>query len=274
MLGKLIKHEFVATWKYFLLIDAITLIVGLVAGFITFGISGNFDNLPETLIIMLILCLTAYVFALVSVTVLTTAYNVVHYYKSLYTSQGYLTFTLPATTAEVLSAKMIVAFIWQIICALCVAISVVFLFGGFFFWSVFQGDVSILETITEIFNEFMETFGLSGVFALVRYIFAVIVQIIMNLMIFFMAISIGQLWQKHKILSSVLFYFVIRFVLGIATFIINLLTGSLTMLLLESADPARYFSHTTMISLIISLVFSIGMYIACIMITDKNLNLD
>ena len=54
MLGKLIKHEFVATWKYFFLIDAITLFVGLVAGFITFGISGNFDNLPDTLVIMLI----------------------------------------------------------------------------------------------------------------------------------------------------------------------------------------------------------------------------
>ncbi len=274
MLGKLIKHEFVATWKYFLLIDAITLIVGVVAGIIGFSVAGNIDNLPETLAILLVVCLTGYIFGLVSVTVLTTAYNVVHYYKSLYTSQGYLTFTLPATTAEILSAKMIVAFIWQIVCALCVTISVAFLVSAFVFWGLWHGDVSVWETICEGFNEFMEVFGMSGVFALIRYILAVLIQIIMNLMIFFMAISIGQLWQKHKVASSVLFYFVIRFVLGIVTFFVNLFSGSLSILLLDNADPGRYFSHTTLVSLIMSLVFSIGMYITCIMITDKNLNLD
>ena len=274
MLGKLIKHEFVATWKYFLLIDAITIVVGLFAGIIGYSVAGRMNDLPETVIILLVLCLTGYIFAMISVTILTTVYNVVHYYKSLYTSQGYLTFTLPTTTTKILSAKMLVAFIWQIVCCLCVTISVSFLVGSFVIWGLQNGEIEIWEAFTEAYNEFMNLFGLSGVFLASRYIFSLLMQIIMNLMMFFFAITIGQLWQKHKILASVVAYFVIRFVFGIVSFIVNLFSGSLSILLVNDTDPGRYFSHTTLVSLILSIVVTVGMYIASIMITDKKLNLD
>ena len=168
---------------------------------------------------------------------------------------------------------MLVSIIWQLLCCLCVTISVSFLIGSFVLWATIHGNVNIWEVLTEVYTEFMDTFGLSGVFAGIRYILSLFFQLIMQLIMFFMAITIGQLWAKHKILGSVIFYFVIRFILGILTFIVNLFTGSLNILFAD-ANPARYFSHTTMVSLIVSLVVSVGMYIACIMITDRKLNLD
>ncbi|WP_026495596.1 hypothetical protein [Butyrivibrio sp. WCD3002] len=274
MLGKLLKHEFKATWKYFLAIDAITIVLGIIAGIVGYAVAGKIDDFPPTLIILLTLGLVGYIFALVSASVLTTVFNVVHYYRSLYTAEGYLTFTLPATTTEILSAKMLVAVIWQVIMALSLATSVFFLAGSFFLYGTVHGAIDIQEFFGDFWYGIMEMLGIAGVFGTLRYIVSVIMSIVFNMLIFFFSISIGQLWQKHKILGSIIAFFVTRFVMGIFSFVVNMMSGAFGMLLQNDTDPGRYFSHTTVVSLLISVVASVVMYVASIWITDKKLNLD
>ena len=274
MLNKLIKHEFKATWKYFLAINVAALILGLIAGLIGYNVAGNYDDLPTTVVVLLWLSLVGYLFALAAAAILTTICNVVRYYRSLYTAQGYLTFTLPATTTEILSAKMIVAFIWQILMSICIVLSLMFLAGGFMIYGLQNNPEDILEFFDDFFSGFSDLMGIVGVAGVIRYIFNMILSIMVSLMMYFFAISIGQLWQKHKILGSVLAFFGIRFLYGTASSIISLLTGSFRLMIVESSDPGKFFSHTTIVSLVISLVAIIGMYIGSILITDKKLNLD
>ena len=99
-------------------------------------------------------------------------------------------------------------------------------------------------------------------------------QIVVNLMLFFFAISIGQLWQQHKVLGSIVAYFVTRFVYGIIAFIVNMVTGTFGMIFSYAANPTRYFTRTTNSALILSIVMFVVMYISCVSITDKKLNLD
>ncbi|WP_026529123.1 hypothetical protein [Butyrivibrio sp. VCD2006] len=274
MLGKIMKHEFRATWRYFLAIDLITLVIGVIAGIVGYNVAGGIDDIPPALGILLILCLAGYVFVMVSAAVLTTILNVVHYYRSLYTAEGYLTFTLPASTIEILSAKMIVALFWQIIMTICLSASVSFLIGSFFLYGSLHHAYG-LQDFYEFCDVFEQALGFYGFFGIIRYFLSVFMQIVLNLMMFFFAISIGQLWQKHKVLGSVVSFFGCRFALGIITFFVNLITGSFGMLFNEVADdPGRYFSHSTIVSLVISILVSVGMYVGCVLITDRKLNLD
>lgn len=274
MLGKLIKHEFIATWKYILIIELVTIILGIVSFFVGFGLVGNYDNLPAALQILLFMGLLGYIFLLFAAYLLTTVCNVVRYYRSLYTYEGYLTFTLPATTFQIISAKIMVALIWQLLTCICIILSICMFLGGVATFSALHGILDFVQIWKNLYEGLFEIFGFDTFAGIILYILKGFMQITLTMMIFFFAISVGQLFAKHKILGSIASYFVIRFFYGIISFIINVLSGTWGMLFSFSMNPARYFMRTTNIALVISIVASVAMYIGCIAITDKKLNLD
>lgn len=274
MLGKLIKYEFKASWKYILAIDIITVVIGLFAFFISYNVSDIIDNLNSALVIILMLCLVGYMFSLIAATLLTTIYNVVHYYKSLYSSEGYLTFTLPATTGQILSAKMLVSIFWQIATSICVGLSIFFLMAGFALYGAQHGTFDFLTSIDDVYSEFIKALGVSGVFSVIRYLINIFVSIACNLLVFFFAISLGQLWSKHKVLGSILCFFGTRFALGIVSFVSSMLSGTFSTLFMSDYDPAKYFARSTTVSLLVSIFVSAILYTGCIVITDRKLNLD
>ena len=271
MLGKLIKHEFVATWKIFTLIDVVCLIAGVIVGIFMYNFP-YLENLPEALSILLGMGFVGYIILLISVCVLSLVYVVVRYYKSLYTSEGYLTFTLPATVTEILSAKMLVGFIWQVINYLCVFLSGCLAFGGFILWGIRSSDI-ILQDVVESFGDVMnEIFGIGWSPMLLVYILFLLVGIITNLLTFYFSISLGQLWQQHKVLGSIIFYFVVRFVIGLLGTFISIGSGSFNILF--TATTADYFTHIMWSGLVLNIILSVVMYFGCIFITNKKLNLD
>ena len=273
MLGKIMKHDFRATWRYFLLIDVVTLAVGVIAAIVGYSVAGVMDDLSETMGILLFFCGLAFVFAMFSSAIVTTIYNVVHYYRSLYSAEGYLTFTLPATTTEILSAKMLTAVIWQTINSICIGISVLLLTGSFFVYGITHGEIDPQMFFKDFWETIFSILGMTGVGGMSCYIANLVLQVGLNIMIFFFAISIGQLWQKHKIPGAIVAFFGTRLVLGIVSFVVSLVSGSFDILF-AADDPGKYFAHNTMMSLCINIVAIVGMYISCIYITDKKLNLD
>ena len=153
MLGKIMKHDFRATWRYFLLIDMVTLLIGVFAAIVGYSVAGVMDELSETMGILLFFCVIAFAFAMFSSTIVTTIYNVVHYYRSLYTAEGYLTFTLPASTTEIISAKMLTAIIWQALDGLCVLISGLLLTGSIFVHGVVHNEINLQV----FFSDFLDS---------------------------------------------------------------------------------------------------------------------
>lgn len=272
MLGKLIKHEFIATWKIFLLLNIVAVVAGGFAGIVCANVP-NLEHAPDALAILLSMGLIGYIFLLVAIAVLCTAYLVVRYYRSLYTSEGYLTFTLPATTTEILSAKMLVSFIWDLITTICIGISVGLFMLGLSTLMARTGGYTFGEFFGEIFEFAYDTFGFEQGIVAAGYIAESMFSMILTMMTFFFAISLGQLWQQHKILGSVIFYFVIRFVTGIITAFINVGTGTFS-LLFTAGDSADFLARNMWLSLGLSVVLSIVMYFGCIFVTDRKLNLD
>lgn len=110
MLSKLIKHEFRALSRFLLPIHILLLVACLIGRFM-FQAMAMMD-LPNVILIV------SFVF-LISIWIVvpcaTSILIVVRYYKSLYTDEGYLTLTLPATRGQLLFSKAFAACVWSIL---------------------------------------------------------------------------------------------------------------------------------------------------------------
>jgi hypothetical protein len=272
MLGKLIKHEFKATWMIMTLICAVLLGTGLVGGF-TLRSFVTLDDITDIQTLFLSFASMFFIILLVSMALLSTVYLVVHYYRSLYTSQGYLSFTLPASITQVVSSRMIVACIWTIVSALFLAIciSLIVIIGSAQYFPY------VLDFFNEAVSELMEEVGSATFYRLlIQYLFIVILGLISRIMLYFFCISVGQLWDKHKILGAVIAYFATTFVLGIvSTFISVGYYGALSAFSYSDYyDLNRMLSTYMLRYFIYSLVLIVLFYVGSIVISNKKLNLD
>ncbi len=213
MLVKLIKHEFYATWKVMLIFDMVLLCLGI-AGFFLMGalvgtVTGNNkatgDSVMSMLITSSITWFVVYALSLFAVTMGTLVFLTVRYYRNLYSSEGYLTFTLPVETADILHAKMIVGFVWQISTYLLVGFSVFLTLSGIYWNLPVSGKVEVNKALAAFLRE------LAG-FPVAIYTLDLIILPLYSLMTVYFCVSIGQLWYKHKIGGAVVCYFVLRFV--------------------------------------------------------------
>lgn len=110
MFIKLLVHEFRATVRNFLPIYAAMLAAGVVLYFSYFWIQNGW----LTAFSMGMLLLT--IFALAFVTPILCGFR---FYRSLYSEQGYLWFSLPVTRATLMHSKLVMAFFWAIFGAIC-----------------------------------------------------------------------------------------------------------------------------------------------------------
>ena len=87
MLGKLFKHEMKETGKLLLPLDLILIAATCIAAFLVkmdFFMGTTLQIIPQIYMIL-------YVLSIVALVVLTFIYLVIRYYKTMYSSQGYLT---------------------------------------------------------------------------------------------------------------------------------------------------------------------------------------
>ena len=197
MLKKLIKYELKKTWKIPALICGIIIVIGLLQGF--FRITGLL-KLNESGAGDIISSISFLLMMLMSV------YLPIRYYKSLYSSEGYFSFTLPASIAEVVSSKMIVGAIWII---------------------AVMASPFITLPLSSAFNSSApgsEALSSDDICLTIAFIFFILMFSLSNLWISYFSVTVGKSWQKHKLAGTLLCYFCTWLVVGLIALI---LTGSM-----------------------------------------------
>ena len=188
MLGKLIKHDFKNTWMVMTFVCALIIIGGIIISLITLIPNKGQDVLN----IFFGLLMLIYILGIPALGVFGIIYLISYYHKKLYSNQGYLSFTLPATNAKVALSKMIVAGIWIVL-----------------------GHISVMASITMVAaaglgknfpTEFSDFTG-RGLLNI-----AIIALSIPHLMSYFFSISVGQTRRKNKVAGAVICQFIIYFV--------------------------------------------------------------
>lgn len=269
MFTKLLKHEWRAIRGVLGLICLICLSAALLGG-------GSMRYLvwastqSETMNLPTVLCVLAMVASMVAIVVCAVAelfFLIWRFYKSRFTDEGYLTFTLPVTTHEILLTSLINAFLGMVLMMLVVFASL----GGLLllgfsgvegFWpALWELLPRLAEELARVFSG--EVLGY-GLLMLLAGILGVICQIIMLML----CITIGAMVaKKHKLLAAVGAYYGIQ----VAVTLVEALF--LPTQILTVAGESSLFYRIFGMNILLVLVLSLLSYIAMYYLTDKKLNL-
>ena len=203
MLGKLLKQDFRATARIMLPLYAAVPVLGLFTNLIT-----RLCENQNGFLIRAIGALVSFVFSLslIAAVVTTVVLMILRFYRNLMTDEGYLMFTLPVSTTELIFSKLIVSVVWFLGTFAVDALGLLLsgMLGGYedivrFRFAFTFGAPYSMPTITQAQAGWLTV----GVVVLV-----VLCGLALCLMTY-AAMAIGQSFKKNKGLMSVVFFFVL-----------------------------------------------------------------
>ena len=200
MLGKLIKHEFKATAKTFALLYVAFITLTLLTKFCVYI---PFEN--QIFHILEILLAILYVIALVGMSLFSFVLVLMRFNTNMLKDQGYLSNTLPVKMWQQITAKVITYAVWVVLSFIAMLVSLAIFFAGDGSGKVIKSFLNTLADNTELIP------------MLVFIVVILIVQIFVNILNCFAALSLGQIFSKHRVAGAVLFYFVLNYALGFLT---------------------------------------------------------
>ena len=283
MLGKLIKHEFKAVNRLMIPLHLALILITIVGRFyIQFSMGPGRDALNTNIWygIISVMLTSFYVIALVAICIITWVYlHILRPRKNLFTDEGYLMHTLPVSAASHIFSKLIVAFVWTLVDALLLILSVAAMFVNAEFFRAFG------ELWREMLLSFPEAFGVSAGLGIPVFLLVILLDVIRGFLIIFMCIAVGHSFNSHKILSSVGVYVGFQVIGGLLSSIFMALTGltnfsgygnglSLFITARGSINSTAYFWSYMGFSLVFTLVLSVVSFLVTNYFLTRRLNLE
>ncbi len=296
MLGKLLKHEWKSTYRTGCLM--LIVLVGITfLGWLAFRspmwqtLYGDNDYYRNNfginiLNLVSVFTLILYFVMLVAVPIGTMAYLGVRFYKTMYTDEGYLTHTLPVKEGQLMFCKTLISSLWVLIISVGVVLSVfglmLFLVSAVLppdytlaeFWEEFR---QVYETeMREVFAMIEKELGISFRGYFIYMIVSMVLSAFASIMTLFGAISMGQLFTKHRVLMAIVSYILVKIVSGI---IGSAVEGIITVSYAKSTSESMtaigsYFNTNMIVVLVLNLIFAALLYLVSWLVNTRRLNLE
>ena len=233
MFWNLVRYEFKNVNKWFLALYAAVLSLSVIIGIQGSSLSSTYYQ--DKGVVMLVFLSLVFGGLVITLSISTLILIIQRFKGSVYDRRGYLTLTLPVSEHQILSAKLLGAFVWSL------ASTVVFLFSLYIIIvMVYPG--AYLSTFAEyILKNYQDNFWL----ALISYIFNTLASILC----IYLSISIGQLFNEYRTALAVVAYIVIQTILGFITLNLRI-----------DFDYNWTISFEILKDLILSVVFYLGTY--------------
>ncbi len=268
MVKKLIKHEFI----YYLRTLAIFLPVMLFMGLST-CIVQLIKNETVWFLIIQVGSYSLLVIGTIACALITSILGIVRFYKNMYSSEGYLTFTLPISNNQHIFAKLITYVTCEIVSLLVVIIS----------W--FIALAPHLHFLPQLFKELIELLKLINAGDVILFTFETIIMLIIGVfstpLLYYACISIGQLAKKNRILLAIGAYYIYTVIVQalstIASAIFTLFgtMGAFENIAIFITEHPSVSIHGFMwITIIFSAAVSFVFYLITKKIMDNKLNLE
>ena len=201
MFWNLVRYEFKNVNKWFLALYAAVLSLSVIIGIQGSSLSSTYYQ--DKGVVMLVFLSLVFGGLVITLSISTLILIIQRFKGSVYDRRGYLTLTLPVSEHQILSAKLLGAFVWSL------ASTVVFLLSLYIIIiMVYPG--AYLSTFAEyMLKNYQDNFWL----ALISYIFNTLASILC----IYLSISIGQLFNEYRTALAVVAYIAIQVVLGFIT---------------------------------------------------------
>lgn len=261
MLGKLLKCEIKAMGRIMLPLYAIMILAScLFAVNLRLNMNGIAKFVVEKFAIITGILFGA---AVLVVGVVMIVMVIQRFYKNLLGTEGYLMFTLPATTHEHILSKAISAFLWIII---GVAAGVV---SGFAMIGITSNVPVFMKQVQEAWRQISPDQSLTPI---VWFFVSAIVGVMENLIRVYAAIAVGHQLNSHRLAGAVGAFFGF----GLVELLLSLLLDKLHLI------PGGVFASTSAVNGIQALqlgtlfsVIGIVVYgLLCWYLLDRRLNLE
>lgn len=284
MLGKLIKYEIKATSR---------LLLPLYCGIILFSIFSKISlhtlNIYEvrymathnSLINFIVTTMTfisffLYAFVIITTFIMTIVIAIRRFYKNLLSDEGYLMFTIPVNTNNLILSKLLTTIIWYIISIIVTIFSLMILsFSDDFFENIgkfyfFLQRISYdLSSIPEIS------------LTVILIMLLIIIAFPSSILMIYASIAIGHTRHTHRLLYSFVAYLVIGFIMNIIYNVLSFfLTSPLNYITLNSSSISNInllisqVNIYLVMNIILSLLFSAVFYYITYIVLSKKLNLE
>ncbi len=274
MLKKLFKHEWMETWKISTLLLAV--MFGLTAvSQLYFHFAPSLAPDVEIHVGNMLLFI-GYAFLIAACSLLMVLYFGIRFYKNLFTDEGYLMHTLPVAPWMLVASKAGIATLWTWLIHMITVIAIL---------PVTKTALPKLAYIEPYeWEQIPSLFMVFGIFdpkAVLLMVLSLLVSNLSGLLLIYAAVSLGQLFSKHKAFSSIVCY------LGLSALVsavssICMLPG-LTGLILTHADDSESFLEVVMpgimqnfyiASTLANLLLCVVLFFGSCYLIKKNLNLD
>lgn len=212
-----------------------------------------------------------------------TIYLGIHFYRSMYTDQGYLTHTLPVTPVQLLLSKVFASGIWSLIINLTMFASmmiVILSFIGAILTGVGADWALVRVTMKDVWSEIVYELQYQADFNVYIFgalmLFILVVTPFLAIIVMYGGISLGQLSKKGRGVLGFVWYVLILFAQMIVSYIISLvLTFNALAQNFENSELATLSmyneSYTT--TIILQIISAIVLWCVSVWILKKKINL-
>ena len=208
MLRKLMKHEFRATGRIMLPLFLILLVTSVGANFSTRGLLETDNKLLDVLGVLLVM---AFAIAIVGVCVMSMVVMVQRFYKNLLQDEGYVMMTLPVSVHQHVWSKLIVSAVWFALTIVVVCLACLIM--AFDVTFVQQIAAGFRELFQEIYRNLSTYYAINGTAIVAEFLVLCFVGCCAMCLQFYAALAIGHSFPNHKMAWSVLWFFLIQFIM-------------------------------------------------------------
>lgn len=195
MVKKLYKHEMLYYLRSLAPIYIVLAGVALVGRFIEFFEADTtaYSILRGSSIFMLVI-------AILATLGLSFIFVIVRFYKNMYTGEGYLTLTLPVKPTSHLFVKFTSAVLVYVISIIASVLAVCLFTVGDWLKEIIKAVVYIIKLLAEYTEGHL-------LFYCLEFIPLFLMMVTSTILMYYMCISLGQLFRKNRVLAAVGVYF-------------------------------------------------------------------
>ncbi len=203
MVKKLFKHEMYAYLRTIFPMHLILIGIALLGRFIQL-----FENDSTAYNIVFWSSVVVFIVGAIVCTILTLVFGIKRFYTNLFTSEGYLSFTLPVTASEHIWVKNIVAVLAQLASLLMIAVATCFITLGDVCVEIFKAAAYLLKLAHE-------KIGYHTTLFTIEFLVALVIAIATSYMLFYACIALGQRAKKNRVAAAVGVFFIYYFIMQV-----------------------------------------------------------
>jgi hypothetical protein len=260
MLGKLLKYEFKATSRILIPLYLILLITTGMNRLILL-----LDIFEGSLMIIPVIMKTLFILSVITIFITAFILMIYRFYKNLLSDEGYLMFTLPAKTHQLIISKYLATLTWLLV-------SIIIIIG---FAVLAIGTPENIKLVLNNLNEFLVQFEASGnntTVTIITLLLFCLTSFITYISLIYASIAIGQLFTKNRLVGAFVSYIGISTLMQLLLLLLLVMTNVFRSIITNGNNmiPLKLLLGIIVYQIVVSIIF----FITTNRIFQKKLNLE